>query len=506
MSRIGLGKLSRTYAVVLFMLLALASRTVSAQTALNDSGSDLPSITPEKIISFDADVRIDGIYPSADGLQLYARLKEPTLNIWSILVYYTPEYMLVLLGMILVMCFYRLFRGRNVVGYHHCRKCRYLLVNHSGKNCPECGAGLDGRNRAFGRPVMRRILLVGLILLLGGGAYYLGRDRRVFQGSLSRFFHWDSRSLYKADLVGKYFDIWYDYHHSSRDRIVRIDLLTGDIEPIHSMDDGDVRWLLDHKGLVLTVLHADRIEQFDVETGTLIRQVKPKGEGLIALIPGISRQIIAGEESHVLYLTLGKGIVSRWDLKQKTFETIWKREPDDSTRTVSIRYLDQRKQVFIMPWGNQQAFNWQLWDVQSGLLQTRRDQPGLWPFTGYLPSHDEVIVYTGNLASHEIEGFNLNSGEQVMKTEAAVASVIPLAIVGEGQFLLTAVRRGMNAFLYDLQHDAWVAQLGGLRVSPGTAIDLVGKDKFVIYGSVLASPRAKKDLVVYDLSSLLTDN
>ncbi|MCH7572851.1 MAG: hypothetical protein IH891_08050, partial [Planctomycetes bacterium] len=276
-------KQNRTRLRLAMLFMVALSITLSAgigqaafvQSEEKAAGDKLRVIEPEKTIALDPASIISRLYPSSDGRQFYTRLKTPAINIWSVLVYYIPEVLLSVLGLILLVSGLLHLYSHRKGGVLHCRKCWYQLINLTCDRCPECGVELSEKNRSYRRSVRMRMIQIGLMLVLGAGAYYLGsKNRWVFQQPrIQRKFYWNSTALYRSEFIRRWFPQWIMEHRSQADRIVRIDFASGKIRNVRSLPYRKIeKWTIDSERKVISLIEFGRLTQIEAQTGRIIRE------------------------------------------------------------------------------------------------------------------------------------------------------------------------------------------------------------------------------------------
>lgn len=476
-----------------------------AQSEAEVAGDKLRVIEPEKTIALDPASSISGLFLSSDGRHFYTRLKTPAINIWSLLVYYTPEYMLVILGLVLFVCFFRLFRSRNVVGYHHCRKCRYLLVNHTGETCPECGAGLSGRNRTFGRPVVRRMILVGLILILGGGAYFLGsKNRWIFSTDrIQRKFYWNSTALYRNEFVRRWFPQWIIEHRSQSDRIVRIDFASGKVRNVRSLPYRMIeKWTIDSERQVISLIEHGRLTQIEAQTGKIIREYDFQDSPINILSTDGVRMLTNGTNPEILFAASSNSGAYRFDLDQNQMEQIVDTKKFEVPDTPTSIYYDPASQLLLILYKVNSSLNWQIWDESAGELLNNHAVADWDNSVGFVYNHTQGIIYTGNIQTNRVEGYDVHTGQLITRWPPMDEQIIPRSLLFDDQVLLARARFGDDIYAIDTSTGKALARLTGLSGnSMPSQIISVGKNGRIIVASDSAG---LNEIAFFDLSDLLT--
>ncbi|MCZ6837596.1 MAG: hypothetical protein O7G85_17625 [Planctomycetota bacterium] len=467
----------------------------------------LPVFQPDEEITFTPETYLSSLQPGEDGSHVYARLKRPALNVWSILVYYIPAYLWIALTLILLLSLRWLWRTRGMAGVPFCRKCHYFLVKHEGEVCPECGTTLTRRTRVQGRPVQRRMGLAFLALLMGAGAYWLGRDRSLYMGKLSHLFVWRSTTLQQADWVDRHFPGWDHWHKLWIDRLVRIDATTLDIVPVHEFKSNVQAWTIDASGKRLTTLHRQGLWQNDLEGGN-VQFVNIPGDGNgEMLMPDLVRTIAHGDSSDVLYVATYYHTFSRWDLKRNTIETLWTTRETDPSEGVGFVTLASRNQMLLHLGGYQGILPaWKVWDEATSALGDLV-QPSLGGrFLGMSMALDERTMFRGSVAFKWVLGFDLDTGVETFRSPTWPALRFPgvLGLIGEGRYLVVGDLGGLSAYLLDLETNTWVGELAGLIVRPNQMVVCEQARRLLIYGRLWTMGAGSISVVAsYDLDAIL---
>jgi len=128
----------------------LGTRALHAQDAARAAGESNTVATsrpaaggPLHRIRLPENTRIGSPVFSPAGDKLYVQIDALTINIWEVLVFYWPEILGGVTGVIVPICVLalrRIVRRPRLVGELHCRKCNYCLKGAVSERCPECGA------------------------------------------------------------------------------------------------------------------------------------------------------------------------------------------------------------------------------------------------------------------------------------------------------------------------------------------------------------------------------
>lgn len=478
---------------------------VIAQTEEEAVGDKLREIEPEKTIALDPASIISRVYPSSDGRQFYTRLKTPAINVWSLLVYYTPEVLLSALGLILFVSVLLLLYSHRKGGVLHCRKCWYQLINFTGERCPECGIELTEKNRSYRRPVRMRLTQIVVLLVLGAGAYYLGsKNRWVFQQPrIQRKFYWNSTALYRSDFIRHRFPQWILEHRSQDDRFVRIDFASGKISIVRSLRDRMIeKWTIDSERKVISLIEHGRLTQIEAQTGKIIREYDFQDSQFNILSTDGVRRLIGGPSPEILFAASSKSGAYRIDLDQNLMEQIVDTKKFEVPDTPTGIVYDPEHQRLLITYRFKSSLAWQIWDESAGELHNYHAVADWVNSVGFVYNYTQGVIYTGNILTNSVEGHDVHSGQLTTRWPPMNEQIIPRRLLFDDQVLLARVRHGDDIYAIDTSTGKALARLTGLMGnSMPSQIISVGRNGRIIvvsYGSVL------NEIAFFDLSDLLT--
>lgn len=146
------------------------------------------------------DSRIGSAIFAGDG-RLYADVVRDALNLWNIAVFYWPEVLGALLGLVILcvlLAVRRVWNAQRTPGQWYCRRCNYCLSGlATGARCAECGADPARRRPVRGRSLVRRLApALGVALVASAGYTYLhisGTPRALNRAV--NLFHWEAPEL-----------------------------------------------------------------------------------------------------------------------------------------------------------------------------------------------------------------------------------------------------------------------------------------------------------------------
>lgn len=163
-----------------------------------------PAVGPTHVIPRTAHQELAGGAPatfSLDSRSLIVQTRPDAVNVWAVLVFYWPQIVggltgLVVLGACLVL--WRISRRGQLAGHPYCPKCGYCLTGCSGGRCPECGLEDALKRAVVGKSRWRRMLPAMVTALLAVAVYGVllgsGLPR---EGTISTWVNWWSVSLLK---------------------------------------------------------------------------------------------------------------------------------------------------------------------------------------------------------------------------------------------------------------------------------------------------------------------
>ncbi len=496
----------------MFLMVALSvalgtgiGRAALIQSEEKAAGDKLRVIEPEKTIALDPASIISRLYPSSDGRQFYTRLKTPAINIWSVLVYYTPEVLLSVLGLTLLVSVLLLLYSHRKGGLLHCRKCWYELINLTCDRCPECGVELSEKNRSYRRSVRMRMIQIGLMLVLGAGAYYLGsKNRWVFQQPrIQRKYYWNSTALYRSDFIRRWFPQWILEHRSQADRIVRIDFASGKIRNVRSLPHGKIeKWTIDSERKVISLIEFGRLTQIEAQTGRIIREYDFQDSQLNILSTDGVRRLIGGPSPEILFAASSKSGAYRIDLNQNLMEQIVDTKKFEVPDTPTGIFYDPEHQRLLITYKVKSSLAWQIWDESAGELHNNHAVADWDNSVGFVYNHTQEVIYTGNILTNSVEGHDVHSGQLTTRWPPMGEQIIPRSLLFDDQVLLARARHGDDIYAIDTSTGKALARLTGLSGnSMPSQIISVGKNGRII---VVSYGRGLNEIAFFDLSDLLT--
>lgn len=476
-----------------------------AQSEAEVAGDKLRVIEPEKTIALDRASIISRLYPSSDGRQFYTRLKTPAINIWSVLVYYTPEVLLSVLGLTLLVSVLLFLYSYRKGGLLHCRKCWYLLINFTGERCPECGVELAEKNRSYRRSVRTRMTQIAVMLVLGAGAYFLGsKNRWVFQQPrIQSKYYWNSTALYRSEFVRHWLPQWTLEHRSQADRIVRIDFASGKIRNVRSLPHGKIeKWTIDSERKVISLIEFGRLTQIEAQTGRIIREYDFQDAPINILSTDRVTMLTGGPSPEILFAASSKGGAYRIDLDQNLMEQIVDTKKFEVPDTPTGISYDPEHRRLLITYRVKSSLAWQIWDESAGELHNNHAVADWDNSVGFVYNHTQGIIYTGNIQTNRVEGYDVHTGQLITRWPPMDEQIIPHRLLFDDQVLLARARHGDDIYVLDTSTGEALARLTGLsgNAMPRQIIS-VGKNGRIIvvsYGAVL------NEIAFFDLSDLLT--
>lgn len=126
-----------------------------------------------------------------DSDTLIVQTSESAINLFSLAIYFWPEFLGVLTFLLIawaLLHWWRVARAPRQVGQPHCRCCGYCLTGIAEDRCPECGIPPSKRRPIIGRSLKRRVgplvSIACIIALLYGALWTLQAPRVGYVNSL----------------------------------------------------------------------------------------------------------------------------------------------------------------------------------------------------------------------------------------------------------------------------------------------------------------------------------
>ncbi len=187
------------------MLWAFLATSATAQFGREPSG---PVIEPVLDLTFPNAPLVHSAAISPDGKTVYAHMWVEGFNAWAAVVYYWPELLGAVAGILAILLaawIARVAGRRRRPGEMHCRRCNYCLTGLSSllgtersreSRCPECAADLARRAPIRGTAMWRRLAApIAMLTLVAGGygsLWALGASR---SGSAQTWFRWPNKRV-----------------------------------------------------------------------------------------------------------------------------------------------------------------------------------------------------------------------------------------------------------------------------------------------------------------------
>lgn len=247
---------------------------------------------------------------SPDGRAVFLLTSEKSVNLWKSLVYLSPELLIGfgLLAAILVMR--RVARRPQMLGEWHCRRCNYLLKNHFGDRCPECGSPLSPRTVMRGARRNVRIALLSSIAMLYLILYFSNGLSRMRASDVGMWLDWRTRSV--NGLCG-----YFPAARAGIERlwsVARVDLQTG----AQQMMDIDLRdnprgVAISRDGLSVAVRGESGVYRYDWPTGRRSATVLTQDTSLRKRWRNLLTDAAFNDELTVAFVLSEDCEVERWD-------------------------------------------------------------------------------------------------------------------------------------------------------------------------------------------------
>jgi hypothetical protein len=211
------------------MLVACATLSI----AFSPSRADTPATTtsvikysddapPMREIVAKQNQEIQAFAYSHDGKSIYLPINDKAINLWEVSVYYWPEVLGALVGLLTLACLLRIVRicrARRLVGEPYCRKCNYCLRGTTSERCPECGQ--PSTRVVIGRSMKRRLMPTMMVAVMFLGSYgFLWAAKTPRTGLMSNYLNWWSCDL--CSWATSRNQIWLQNHTQRVTRVVEI--------------------------------------------------------------------------------------------------------------------------------------------------------------------------------------------------------------------------------------------------------------------------------------------
>lgn len=157
-------------------------------------------LQPTTTVTLPGGFSVFSIVFSGDSNRLFAEVNWNEVNVWTVLVYFWPEVLGLLVGaftILSVVVVARIIRTPRRPGVPYCRRCNYCLEALAADRCPECGTALVGKQTVLGRTLLRRLPLpasAGMLAALGYASLWVLHVGRT--NALSDLVSWPSSRLY----------------------------------------------------------------------------------------------------------------------------------------------------------------------------------------------------------------------------------------------------------------------------------------------------------------------
>lgn len=295
------------------------------------------AIEPTHHIPFDG---IDSIFalvflPERNSVLVHTHA--PALSYWRLGVTYWPEIAAIIVGLIALVCLWRIvrtLRRPRTNGEPYCKKCNYHLatLEHDAK-CPECGRVI-AKVQISGRRLRRRLAVPVTIFLTGPGAVIVVLIAPMPRTQYMKdWWYIDASRLHEFATAHEI--EWILEAETDGDRIFEVDLASGEVVRTIYAHDGRTYWHMSHTPDRRTIILSRSPKGFgaglaaiDVSAGRRAASMRLPGEGsYIGMSPskrGAVRPWIQPEQVVVAYVdrTTEESVVAVWDIESSEFERI----------------------------------------------------------------------------------------------------------------------------------------------------------------------------------------
>lgn len=449
-------------ALVLSLLPGLFGQASFAQPEVAADDRATIIIHPDAVFTYPGDTWIRNIHLASDGEHIYVDFHVGSVNLWAVLVFYWPEIVGVLFGLMLLVMLWRLIRRKRIIGQPHCRRCNYLLIKAQSDRCPECGLLLTPRNRVIGRPQSWRIALAASLLLAITGGYLAGRARLPREGAVSDWFHWLSPRLY--DWAWHNGQQWLHQRKAWLMKIVEIDPSSGRVTrtmvqrtrgPIMGMQptrDGDS----------IVIWTPTEVAQYSTETGRLLAELSLEGNPWAYQPCDPLKMMTVDPDGQTVYVALYSGSVQAWDLATGHMQEIVKLQPRGMSIYIWLQYLAGQNRLAISDSLAQYDFAHRQWDPESRSIVSEFAGTTSGAATGILLTDDGSQLFLTDYAASLVQIRDPDTGTVLDTIDAAMGDLYAAALSADGRrFFATTWRRQPAIHVCDLVAKRWIAELRG---------------------------------------------
>ncbi len=453
------------FALVLSLLPGLFGQASFAHPEVAADDGPTIVIQPDAVFTYRGDTWIHSIHLAPDGEHIYAHFQVGSVNLWAVLVFYWPEIVGVLIGLMLLVMLWRLIRRKRIVGQPHCRRCNYLLINAPSDRCPECGLLLTLGNRVIGRPQSRRIALAASLMLAITGGNLAGRARLPREGAVSDWFHWLSPRLY--DWAWHHQHEWLHRHKVWITRIVEIDPKTGAI--LHTIYHvhvtvTDMPWWLElaPDGQSIFLWNYFQIEQRDARTGELLARLFLQGNPWAHPEYDQIQSITPSADGRMVYVaTWYSGSIQVWDLETGEANELFTIQRGHFSTYVWLYDLQEEGRIGVYDWSLDDAWRFQIWDEQTQSFVKSFVEPMPGGSNGLVLSPDESTIYVACNDLPVVQVGDVKTGQLAESINAPRIRLHAPAISPDGRRLFLLSNGPIEVLVCDLESKRWTAALRG---------------------------------------------
>jgi len=486
---------------------------IAAGAAAQDPGvsseSAIQKLPPVRDHRFDD---IDALYPVAADPEsatiAIGYAVRSTINVWSVVVYYWPETFGLVTVLAMICWLRRLARRKPIVGQVHCRRCFYCLIDHRSERCPECGAELTYRNRVIGRPRRWPIATALSVLIACVAGYFVFRSKLPRQGSVSSTMTWDAAWL--ARWANDHDQVWLRRHLSTRHRIVRINVMSGERRTVVELGPSKM-WHCEFTGDMegAIVRQPASISIVDLGDEPQVRTVRIEDMPWLSHRKDLSffNWMVAGRGAEDLYVAEAEGVyatVQLWDFKHMAMGMVL----DAGRSSPRLYYLKTQHRLAIVDESTESGgWRWRELDLRRRqVVQTFESLTGA-DLDRLEISPDEHFVLIAERQNSTVEMWDRIAGTLESKVERPTSDALPTAVTVGNRWLLTRTWHDPfasptatdAAHAIDLRSGKVVADLTTGLVQIRQIVGLSDGHTIVITGD---DPDGSAHLVVFDLNAL----
>jgi hypothetical protein len=448
------------------ILIVILAASIAASPSLGEEAAGksdpapmLPVLQPSQTHILPGDTSILDLEIAPDGEHLWAHLLAGRINVWAAFIQYWPEYIAILLGLVLLIAALRLARRRYVLGEPHCRRCGYPLTNHPGDQCPECGTILSRRGIVIGRSRARRFVVLGALAIALAGAWSIGREYAPRTGGIAAWRPWLSAGLHHW--AWRHRHQWLLDHEVKLVSTVELDPATGSIVHVLCQRDDDLyRFAISPGGKTFYRWNVRRVEQCDARTGDVIATMSLDDDPLTDSPQDSLRMLVPSRDGRSALLgTSLSASIQRWTPQTGELAELMRIERIDGVPSFWARDLAAPNRIGLSTWTGDPEWRFDILDERTGetLHRYRLDVPTGRARTELSP--DESRAYITDWNAGAVYVVDMSDGSLLETIDAPRRNVLSAQLSAGGRLLVVGSPRPAEVLVYDLQRGEWIASL-----------------------------------------------